>query len=83
MIVDLVLGAIFITAIICFTVYKINKNNGGTKAKYFSEDKEESSNNLKHRLKGLSDDNNEPSIGFHFKKEKKTLRKEDKRDDKN
>ena len=81
MIVDLVLGAIFITAIICFTVYKINKNNGGKKSKYFSEDKEESSDDLKERLKELSNNKNEQAIGFHFKKEKKTLRKEDKKND--
>lgn len=82
MIVDLVLGAIFITAIICFTVYKINKNNVGKNTKYFSEDKDESSDNLKERLKDLSNKDNEQAIGFQFKKEKKTLRKEDDRDDK-
>lgn len=80
MIVDLVLGAIFITAIICFTVYKINKNSVGKNKNYFTQDKEEGEEvYIKH---DNTNNYNEPAIGFQFKKEKKTLRKGDKRHDK-
>lgn len=82
MLLDLVTGAIFITAIICYTVYKINKDNAGENTKYFSENEDESKDNLKERLKEISNNDNEKRIGFQFKKEEKTLRKEDDKDDK-
>lgn len=67
MLVDVVLGLIFITAIICFTVYKINKNSTDKNAKYFTDNKESKYPHSK----------NESPIGFQSKK-KKDEKKNDK-----
>ncbi len=83
MIVDLVLGAIFITAIICFTVYKINKNSVDKNTSFFTD--EDNNKESKETFKDLVDNNKErkeAAIGFQFKKETKTLTKEADKHDK-
>ena len=75
MVVDLVLGAIFMTAIICFTLYKIHKNSKKHPEEYLTKKEKE-------KIKKDILDNKEPTIGFQYKKETKILRREDKEDDK-
>lgn len=77
MIVDLVLGAIFITAIICFTIYKTNKNNN----KDLNKKKEDEFKNGDGFDVDIRDnmDNKKTAIGFQFKRDAKTLRKEEKK----
>lgn len=72
MLVDVVLGLIFITAIICFTVYKINKNSVNKNSKYFTQDEDEFFSKDFENKK-------ETSIGFQAKKDKR----DDERNDKN
>lgn len=82
MIVDLVLGAIFITAIICFTIYKTNKNNNKNVDKK-KKDKFKNNDDFDVNIGNNIDvDSKKPAIGFQFKRDAKTLRKEEKKNGK-
>ena len=81
MLVDLILGAIFITSIICFTVYKIDKNNNpNTKKKKERKAKREQTDFADIFSSSFSKSENDARIGFELKKDKEVLKKDDPND---
>lgn len=81
MLVDLILGAIFITSIICFTVYKIDKNNNpNIKKKKKRKAKREQTDFVDIFSNGFSKSENDVRIGFELKKGKEVLKKDDPND---
>lgn len=82
MLVDIVLGAIFITSIICFTVYKIDKNNNpNTKKKKERKTKREQTDFVDIFSSNFSKSENDTRIGFELKKGKEVLKKDDPNDE--
>lgn len=82
MLVDLILGAIFITSIICFTVYKIDKNNNpNIKKKKKRKAKREQTDFVDIFSNGFSKSENDARIGFELKKGKEVLKKDDPNDE--
>ena len=80
MLVDLILGAIFITSIICFTVYKIDKNNKPNTKKKERKAKREQTDFVDIFSSSFSKSENDTRIGFEFKKGKEVLKKDDPND---
>lgn len=82
MLVDIILGAIFITSIICFTVYKIDKNNnpGIKKKKKERKAKREQTDFVDIFSSNFSKSENDTRIGFELKKGKEVLKKDDPND---
>lgn len=82
MLVDLILGSIFITAIICFTVYKIDKNNNPDikKKKKERKAKREQTDFVDIFSNNFSKSENDTRIGFELKKGKEVLKKDDPND---
>ncbi len=81
MIVDLILGMIFITSIICFTVYKIDKNNNpDIKKKKERKAKREQTDFVDIFSNNFSKSENDTRIGFELKKGKEVLKKDDPND---
>ncbi len=82
MLVDLILGTIFITSIICFTVYKIDKNNNPDikKKKKERKAKREQTDFVDIFSNNFSKSENDARIGFELKKGKEVLKKDDPND---
>ena len=81
MLVDLILGAIFITSIICFTVYKIDKNNKpNTKKKKEHKAKREQTDFVDIFSNNFNKSENDTRIGFELKQGKEVLKKDDPND---
>ena len=81
MLVDLILGAIFITSIICFTVYKIDKNNKpNAKKEKKRREKREQTDFVDIFSSNFNKSENDARIGFELKKGKEVLRKDDHND---
>lgn len=81
MLVDIILGTIFITSIICFTVYKIDKNNNpNTKKEKKRKTKREQTDFVDIFSDNFSKSENDARIGFELKKGKEVLKKDDPND---
>ena len=81
MLVDLILGAIFITSIICFTVYKIDKNSKpNTKKEKKPKAKREQTDFVDIFSNNFNKSENDARIGFELKQGKEILKKDDPND---
>ena len=81
MLVDLILGAIFITSIICFTVYKIDKNSKPiTKKEKKPKAKREQIDFVDIFSNNFNKSENNTRIGFELKQGKEVLKKDDPND---
>lgn len=81
MLVDLILGAIFITSIICFTVYKIDKNSKPNTKKKERKAKREQTDFVDIFSSNFSKSESDTRIGFELKKGKEVLKKDDPNDE--
>lgn len=82
MLVDLILGAIFITSIICFTVYKIDKNSKpNTKKEKKTKAKREQTDFVDIFSNNFNKSENNTRIGFELKQGKEILKKDDPNDE--
>lgn len=81
MLVDLILGMIFITSIICFTVYKIDKNSKpNTKKEKKRKEKREQTDFVDIFSNNFNKSENDARIGFELKQGKEILKKDDPND---
>ena len=82
MLVDLILGAIFITSIICFTVYKIDKNSKPISEKEKERKaKREQTDFVDIFSNNFNKSENNARIGFELKQGKEILKKDDPNDE--